>query len=89
MNKYDEYLSFLGHKVEEVTTGLTGVVTSIGFDIAGCVQAIVHPGVDKDGKLRDPVWFDLSRLKKVGPTPVMDSPHFSINTGSEIKPAKN
>jgi len=51
MTNVKKHLSLLGLKVKDKVTGYTGVVASIGFDLYGCVQAIVNPGMDKDGKL--------------------------------------
>lgn len=65
-----EHLDFLGWKVEDTVTGYTGVVTHVGLDLFGCVQAIVQPPSykEKDGsqKYDQSLWFDVSRLLKVG-----------------------
>ena len=58
----EKHLNLLGMKVEDKVTGFKGVVASISFDLYGCVQAIVNPGADKDGKLMEQCWFDVSRL---------------------------
>lgn len=88
MNIIQASLEFLGYPVKDKVTGQTGVVTTIGFDLYGCVQAIVHPGQDKDGKLLDPLWFDVKRLEKTGKR-VMAAPSFaSIKTGTEQGPAE-
>jgi hypothetical protein len=42
---------------------MQGVITSISFDLYGCRQVILTPGLDKDGKLRDSNWFDENRVK--------------------------
>lgn len=58
-----DYLALLGLRVKDAVTGFIGVVTSISFDLYGCVQAVVTPpGVDKDGKLLFGHWFDTNRL---------------------------
>jgi hypothetical protein len=69
-------MKLLGHRVKDTVTGLEGVVTSITFDLYGCVQAIVHPGLDKDGKPRETLWFDVARLARISTHPVMDPPDF-------------
>lgn len=71
-----KHLRLLGVSVRDKVTGLEGIVTTIGFDLYGCVQAIVHPGLDKDGKPRDALWFDVARLTVLSDTPVMDVPNF-------------
>ena len=52
----------------------------------GCIQAIVRPKVDKDGKLVDSNWFDVDRLKILSKTPVMNVPNFVKDKGPENKP---
>ncbi len=49
-------------EVEDKVTKAKGVVDSISFDLYGCVQAGVNPGLDKDKKQMDCKWFDVSRL---------------------------
>lgn len=72
-----KHLSLLGLRVRDKVTGFEGVVTTVGFELYGCVQAVVHPGLDKDGKPRDSTWFDVSRLTILSDTPVMDVPNFA------------
>jgi hypothetical protein len=59
-------LQFLGSSQRDVVTGLAGVVTSICFDINGCIQACLKPPLDKDGKIPDGYWIDLDRLQERG-----------------------
>lgn len=69
-------LKLLGLKVKDKVTGFSGVVTSISFDLYGCVQAIVHPGIGKDGKALECHWFDVGRLEILSKKPVMQTPTF-------------
>jgi hypothetical protein len=71
-----KHLDLLGMQVEDRVTGFRGVVASVSFDLYGCIQAIVHPGRDADGKLMDQIWFDVNRLKTVSSDPVMPRPEF-------------
>lgn len=80
-----KHLSLLGLKVEDKVTGFKGVVATISFDLYGCVQAIVNPGADKDGKLMDQCWFDVSRLSVLDDIPVMDLPNYEFGTQAEGK----
>jgi hypothetical protein len=80
-----KHLDLLGMKAEDKVTGFAGVITSISFDLYGCIQAIVNPGVDKDGKLKDQCWFDIARLKITGESPVMDRPDFQLGQLAEAK----
>lgn len=77
-----KHLEWLGKRVRDRVTGLEGVVSSVGFDLYGCVQAIVNPGIDKDGKLRESHWFDLNRLEELS-GPVMSVPNFDFGVQAE------
>ena len=73
-----KYLAVLGFKVTDLVTGFHGVVTSVTFDLYGCVQGLVNPGVGQDGKTQDSVWFDIGRLKIESDEPVMTTPVFEF-----------
>lgn len=70
-------------KVEDRVTGFKGVVASVSFDLYGCVQAIVNPGTDKDGKPKDSHWFDVNRLRVTSKSPVMERPNFDFGAVAE------
>jgi hypothetical protein len=76
MVNLQKHLSLLGMRVEDRVTGFKGVVATVGFDLYGCIQAIVNPGADNEGKLRDSQWFDVNRLIVVSDEPVMPRPEF-------------
>ena len=80
-----KHLELLGMPCKDRVTGLTGVVTSVGFDLYGCVQAIVHPGLDEKGVLKDTLWFDIARLEITSDTPVMNRPNFEYGYIAEGK----
>ena len=77
MIEFKKHLDLLGLRVEDRVTGFRGVVASVSFDLYGCIQAMINPGTDKDGKLRDQVWFDMNRLEILDKEPVMARPDFS------------
>ena len=83
----ERYMKLLGMRVKDAVTGFTGVVTSVSFDLYGCVQVIVNPGLDKEGKARDSLWFDFARLKVTAPDPVMPPPDF-VNVPRETATAR-
>lgn len=91
--KIKEHLNLLGLRVEDRVTGFTGVVSSICFDLYGCIQAVVNPGLNKDGKLGEQTYFDVNRLKVLSDEPVMARPNFDFgaqadgNQGPAEKPA--
>ena len=66
----------LGRKVKDKVTGFSGVVSSVSFDLYGCVQGIVTPPVAKDGTVPDSRWFDVPRLQVLNKKPVMPLPDF-------------
>lgn len=78
-----KHLEMLGLKVEDRVTGFKGVVASVGFDLYGCIQAIVNPGLGTDGKLMDQQWFDIARLKVLDESPVMCRPNFEFGRQAE------
>lgn len=82
------HFELMGLKVRDAVTGFEGVVTSISFDLYGCVQAIVTPVVQKDGKQEDSRWFDVKRLAaNKGAKPVMPLPDFLIVPGGQQLPS--
>jgi len=90
MKTVEEYLKMLGLSVVDKVTGFEGTITSIGFDLYGCIQAILTPPVKKDGVKGDGYWFDIDRLKIIGKKPVMTQPDFVLcnpkqKSKSEIK----
>ena len=78
-----KHLGMLGLKVEDRVTGFKGVVASVGFDLYGCVQAVVNPGLGSDGKLMDSQWFDIARLNVLSDAPVMDIPNYEFGRQAE------
>lgn len=80
-----QHLNLLGLPVQDRITGIKGVVTSVCFDLYGCIQAAIHPGVDKSGKQRDVHWYDVSRLKVLKDKPIIDRPNFVTGPQAEGK----
>lgn len=78
-----KHLDLLGLRVQDKVTGFKGVVTSITFDLYGCVQSLVNPGIDKQGKTQEQSWFDVNRLIVLKSTPVMDRPNFDFGPVAE------
>ena len=70
------HINLLGMRCKDKVTGFTGVIASISFDLYGCIQAVVNPGITKEGILQDPKWFDVGRLEIISGSPVMDRPNF-------------
>jgi hypothetical protein len=86
MNK-EKDLALLGFKVVDRVSGFTGVVTSITYDLYGCMQGLVTPETaEEPSKQRDSRWFDLKRLKAISASPVMEVPSFVNVPGGEDLP---
>ncbi|MDY6957648.1 MAG: hypothetical protein SVK08_00690 [Halobacteriota archaeon] len=79
-------LQKLGYKGKDKVTGMQGVITSISFDLYGCNQVLLNPGLDKDGKPRDAGWYDSNRIEVISKDPIMNQPDFANQKGPEIKP---
>jgi len=71
------HIDLLGKTARDRVTGFEGVVSSVSFDLYGCIQAAVTPSVDKDGKTRDGHWFDVNRLEITDETRRMPVPAFA------------
>ena len=71
-----QHLALLGLKVADKVTGREGVVTSVCFDLYGCIQAAVDPGYKEDGSRHEVNWFDINRLRPLFSEPVMELPDF-------------
>jgi hypothetical protein len=83
-----QHLALLGHHVRDVVTGTEGIVSSVSFDISGCVQGRVSP-TKKVGEKELPqsYWFDTKRLTEIGDgQPVMDQPSFQDVPGGQDLP---
>lgn len=79
----DDTFALLGHHMRDKVTGMIGVVTSVSFDLYGCVQATIHSGLDKEGKPAEQYWFDVQRLESTDKPRVMDPPDFGDMPAAE------
>jgi len=71
-----EHLKLLGLKARDKVTGYSGIVTTVSFDLYGCIQAVLTPTAVKDGQVQAGHWFDVTRLEIRDKKPVMDLPNF-------------
>lgn len=71
-----KHMDLLGLKARDKVTGFEGVVSTVSFDLYGCIQVVLTPPLDGDGKKQDGVWFDVARLEVTDDVPVMDVPDF-------------
>jgi hypothetical protein len=73
---YKNHIELLGFRATDKITGFCGVIDSICFDLYGCVQASLRPPIDKNGKLPEPFWFDVTRLEINHDRRIVDFPDF-------------
>ena len=66
----------IGFKAVDKVTGFVGVISSISFDLYGCIQYALTPPVGENNKYPDGRWFDYTRLNVKGRKPVMEVPQF-------------
>ena len=76
MDAYRKHIELLGLQAEDKITGFSGTIDSICFDLYGCIQASLRPKMDKDGKIDQGHWFDVTRLKINEKKRVVDFPNF-------------
>ena len=75
----NKHMEIMGLEVKDLVTGFKGVVTSISFDLYGCVQVAVIPKVGTGGKADEGKWFDIARMKIKSSKPVMPVPDFNLD----------
>lgn len=56
-----------GTRVRDVVTQQEGIISGRTEWMNGCVQYIVSPGLDKDGKRQDMLWIDWQQLEVLDP----------------------
>jgi hypothetical protein len=64
----------MGVEARDRVTGLKGIITGKTIYINGCVQWLLKPPVDKDGKLVDGCWIDTIQLEVTGPGISIETP---------------
>ncbi len=74
-SQVDEHIDLLGLQVKDKVTGLEGVVTTMSFDLYGCIQAVLTPAAE-NGVVPNSSWFDVTRLEILDFSPVMQVPNF-------------
>jgi hypothetical protein len=87
MNKVQESLQLLGLKVKDKVTGKKGIVTTVGFDLYGCIQVAINPGLDEKGAQMECQWYDTNRVEVTDKKSVMTQPDFVTVPGPAEKPS--
>jgi len=81
----EETIQYLGLRGRDKVTGFDGTVSSVCFDLYGCVQLALAPPVDKDGKLPTSHWFDVHRIE-LSAVRLMDVPDFKAMARKKDEP---
>lgn len=71
-----KFIDLLGCRCRDRITDIEGTITHVGFDLYGCIQAIVHPGKSEPTKAAETLWMDLNRLEVFGGEKIMEPPTF-------------
>ncbi len=71
-----EHISLLGKKAKDIVTGVEGVVTSVSFDLYGCIQATLNRGINEKNEPYEQYWMDVCRLEILDDKPVMQVPNY-------------
>lgn len=71
------HLQILGLPVRDKVTKFRGTATSVVYDLYGCIQVSLTPGIDKDGKPGEIKWYDVARLEVLGTESVVKLPDYS------------
>lgn len=64
----------MGVKAKCKVTGLTGIITGRTEYLNGCIQWLVKPPVDKDGKIVEGHWIDEGQLEIIDEGIAIDVP---------------
>ena len=65
MNIQQAIDKFIGKKIKDKVSGMSGVVVSVTYFLNGCIRLSIQPPIDKDGKMRDERWFDIQQIELV------------------------
>lgn len=83
-NMTTTHMNLLGLKAQDKVTGIKGVITSLCFDLFGCIQATLTPQGKENNRV-DSYWYDISRLKLLTKTPIMQRPNYLYGHQAEGK----
>lgn len=81
-------IGFLGFPARDRVTGFRGVVTTISFDLYGCVQVVLQPEVDDKGAVPEGRWYDINRVVTEGERKMSPPEVWTDEKGPAEKPAR-
>jgi len=78
MNTIKKHIDLLGNRATDKITGFTGVITSVSFDLYGCIQVVITPVVDSEkSEYKSGHWFDVTRLNISPDGKIMEVPKYN------------
>lgn len=69
-------IDMLGFEAEDKITGCSGTISSVSFDLYGCIQVLLTPKVKKGTETKVYGWFDVARIKIKSKKRIMEHPSF-------------
>lgn len=72
----NEHLELLGCRAKDKITGIEGIITSVCFDLYGCIQAVMTLKADDKGEYNMSAWLDVVRFEILDDNPVIERPNF-------------
>ncbi len=85
MSQAEKHIKLLGCKAKDKVTGFKGVITSVSFELYGCIQVAITPAMAKDGTSPQGKWFDPVRLEIKDGKPIVQVPDFEAGYVAEGK----
>ena len=70
-----KHIDLLGLPAKDKVTGQKGIISTVSFDLYGCIQYVITPPA-KEGKVMEGNWMDVRRIEITGTERVMPLPDF-------------
>lgn len=75
---YEDVINLLGYKARDKITKQDGVISSVSFDLYGCVQVLLTPLKVKNGEdIKVHGWFDINRIEIIKNKKIMNFPEYN------------
>lgn len=81
--KYSEVIDMLGREGKDKITGVKGIISSISFDLYGCIQVVLTPSkVKENSEIVFAGWFDINRIELTKKKRTMVPPSYETKYSS-------
>lgn len=75
--KYSDVVNLLGYEGKDRITKQSGVISSIAFDLYGCIQVLLTPlKVENNTDIKVQGWFDINRIEIKKGKKIMEAYYF-------------